>query len=196
MTKKKDPIIPLHPDDVELSRRYALEVYDTISDERKRRGQFNKEKTLEDERMGKQTEFAVQILLQDYDLKPSEPDIKVYTKEKKYHGTDIFCSKGKVSVKSYRKHSIGSPSWVFEKSYVERAKRQNHEGHYLAMGLWENGKVEVLGIIDFSLLVEYNLFKEMRNKNLHTKTAIYWNDIKKLTESSPDKRWAIFQGEL
>lgn len=184
-----DPVVILNDTSIIISEDYAHQVLPSILEIRKNRGQVNKAKILEDEVLGKQVEFAVETILLELGLNPSEPDISIH--KNKVHGTDLFCDAGKVSVKGYRKFSPGSPSWVFEKNYIDKINKIDNNKHYLAMGLWQPGEVEILGIIRFDLLFEFNLFKPMRLKHLTSKTAIYWDDIEKIIKKHPHEQWAV-----
>lgn len=191
------PIAEFHIDDGCCAKawQFALDVWETVKDERTYRGQGDKNKNNRQDYMGKICEEAVFYLLEDEGYECSQPvDYNVYKAADKRHGADLkFIVDGlehSISSKGMHTECINhySLSWGFEKAYLKRAHVNLNEDrksiHELAG--CEFRPVNTLGggvdVIIYTMIPFYLLlgnFEPPKNSNLGTKKFLYWDTVTK-----------------
>lgn len=161
---------------------FALKCVLTNQDEYSRRNQTNKQKIIEDIKIGKIGEFAAKSYLETYSKSQiSKPNLKIYLAKNKKHDYDLvdLYDNFNFSVKTQRLEDIKKygKSVLFQKNYIDRIKNKYSKNHNLIYCLHDSENKFIiidkeLGFGDiFNMLEEPKLDKLKGNKY-----AIYFRD--------------------
>lgn len=153
--------------------RKAIEFGTTVSTKYygARNGQYDAEKRVRDQIIGKLAEFVVYGELKGTDSDMTPPDCEVYPAGKKSWKEDLTHKEmGAISVKGQdvKMAAIYGQSWVFEK--IDRGNPDHIA--FVSIDL-ENRQYEIIGIKKASEIV----YGELKKKSLNaTKKAVYAKD--------------------
>ena len=98
--------------------KYACNEYESSKKKRYQRNQFNKERIIQQNIIGKIGEFAAMFYLLDQCKQCSSPDMKIYKGKKKSFDADLVLDNQPLHVKSQSKASsdyFKCVSWTFQK---------------------------------------------------------------------------------
>jgi hypothetical protein len=145
------------------------------------RNQFNKEKRVLDQIVGKVGELAAFSYFKEKGINTTEPDFAIYGKSKKSWDFDLKGKDINLHVKTQAK-SQGERygvSWVFEKTdrHVFRDVSDNDYVCFVSVDL-DNKCAEIKSVVALKELHQRELFKPMKLAYLTSKSAIYFDDLK------------------
>jgi hypothetical protein len=147
------------------------------------RGQNNNNKRKLDQITGKAGEICAFHLLKKEFPDLTKPDFAIYGVGKKSWDYDMKCKDRNIHIKT---QSIASaerykPSWVFEKT-DKKIFVDYTDNDYVAFVQFDTDKSigQIMAFVKVKDLHDKKLFKEMVNKNLTTKSAVYYSDLEKM----------------
>lgn len=151
------------------------------------RHQFNKDKRIKDNIIGKLGEIATLKYFKSKDIELSSPDFNIYNRNQKSWDYDL---KGKninlhcksQSVEQGKKYGI---SFIFENTDKHIFKEVNGNDYvsFISVDL-ENLQAEIKAIIKLQDLHNKKLFAKPKLSYLTTKSAIYLDDLKNVFKNS------------
>lgn len=173
----KTMIIKLSKQDIERCRQFA-ETIDTGF--YATRNQFNNDKRIKDQIIGKLGELAIFNYFASKDIKISEPDFKIYGKSKKSWDFDLKNADFNIHVKSQsveqgKRYGI---SWIFQ-DQDKHVFKDVSENDYVCFVLVDlaNSYADIKSIVKLSDLHTNALFKAPKLAYLTSKKAVYFEDL-------------------
>lgn len=146
------------------------------------RNQFNNQKRIKDQVVGKLAELAVFKYLTSKDVDISYPDFEIYEKKNKSWDYDLKSENINVHVKgqNVEQSKKYGESWIFQKQ-DKHIFIENKKNDYVSFVLIDLNEMlsDVRMILPLDLLHENNLFKAPKLPQLNTKLAVYFSDIEK-----------------
>jgi hypothetical protein len=164
--------------------KFAYQEIQTTEKQRNRRNQWNREKMVMDNRVGKIGEWAVAFQMWNNNIECTEPDMEIYTVKKKSFDADLTYkdnidlhvkSQSVVSAQRY------GASWTFQKGgrgygHTDPILRSG-DGEAIFSIVDEKKKmVDIYGPIDLDTL-RNNLRDPMLKKLRDTKACLYLSDF-------------------
>lgn len=144
------------------------------------RGQFNNEKRIKDQIVGKLAEIVVFSYFKDKGIETTPPDFNIYNKSKKSWDHDISNKDLNLHIKSQsieQSKKYGT-SFVFEKTDKKIFKDYSDKDYVCFVSIdLPNKTAEIKSILKLEDLHKHNLFKPMKLAHLTTKAAVYFDDV-------------------
>jgi len=171
-------IIRFTPQDIKKCRDFSNKIdtgfYAT-------RNQFNKEKRIKDQIIGKLGELATFMYFKNKNIEISQPDFKLYDKANKSWDFDLKGDNLNIHVKSQsvdqgKKYGV---SWIFqnEDKHIFRDVSDNDYVCFVSIDL-SQASGEIKSIVKLTDLHKKDLFKKPKLAYLTSKSAIYMDDLK------------------
>lgn len=145
------------------------------------RNQFNNEKRIKDNIIGKLGELAIFYYFKNKNVELTQPDFKIYSASKKswdydLKGTDLNLHVKSQSIEQGKKYGV---SWIFENTdrHIFKEVLDSDYVCFVVVDL-NNASAEIKSIIKLTDLHHKELFKKPKLAYLTTKSAVYFDDIK------------------
>ena len=171
--------------------KFANLEIQTTEKQRNRRNQWNRDKMIVDNRIGKIGEWAVAFNMWKNEIECNEPDMEIYTVKKKSFDADLVYKDGvDLHVKSQSVVSAQryGASWTFQKGgqgygHTDPILRSGDGMAIFAIVDEKNHKADIFGPMDLDTL-RNNLRDPKLQKLKHTKACLYLSDFT-ITENGP-----------
>lgn len=144
------------------------------------RAQFNNEKRIKDQIVGKLSELVAYRFLDSKGIKTSEPDFKIYEKKDKSWDFDMkskeynFHVKGQ-NIEQGRRYGV---SWIFQDGDKHIFKEYSDKDYVCFVSIDLEKKIgEIRGVVSIPELHKRKLFKMPKLEYLKTKRAVYMADL-------------------
>jgi hypothetical protein len=145
------------------------------------RNQFNNEKRIQDQIIGKIAEIVVFSYFKEKGIETTPPDFNIYKKSKKSWDHDIKNQELNLHIKSQSVEQAKKygTSFVFEKTDKKIFKEYSDKDYvcFVSVDL-TNQSAEIKSILKLEDLHKNNLFKPMKLAHLTSKSAVYFDDVK------------------
>lgn len=145
----------------------------------KNRNQYNKDKTIQDNVIGKMAEIAAYQYLIPW-FKLSQPDFTIYSSNQKSYSPDMIAEEYNFHVKACRKDSKFPISWLFQKN--DPLITRGSDKDILILCVVNGNEVEILEALSVTEINTNGWFKEPKLDRLKaTKVCLYFDDLKSNT---------------
>jgi hypothetical protein len=179
--------IQLSKDDYDKCFLFATKWAPTSIKHYQKRNQFDREKIISDQTIGKFAELGVyKLFTENMKLECSNPDFNIYENKCKSFDPDLVVLDYKIHVKSCRINTWDS--WTLQYSgsgsgHKDKVLYDGEPNNFIALCFVDtrNLLVKLAGIMDTNYCIQNGLYKLPVIENLREyKRALYYKDIEKL----------------